>query len=320
MSNLLRIVVEVIMPLALVWLVGFLGRRLLHLDPQPFSRAGLYLLTPAVIFVTLMDSQVTFSEGWRILLVVLLLVAALWLIGSLQARLLRLPSAERSAFELSSIFINAVNYGFPAALLALGTAGLERAAVFAVGHALLNNTVGAFIAARGKAGGVRRALKEVLRIPMLYAVLLAVVLRLAGVSFQARLVVAGQEIAFLPSLYFAVKLLAQAAVPVFMLVLGMQLGTLGDGAVPRGHLPLAIVAGANRLLLSPALALLFSWLVGLSGLAARATVLQAAMPTAVLGVILATEFEARPRFVGLVIVGTTLASVITVTVLLSVWG
>lgn len=322
MANLLRILVEVILPLALVWLVGFLGQRLLHLDPQPFSRAGLYLLTPAVIFTTLMDSQITAEESGRILLVVVLLVGALWLISMLQALLLRLGPVERGTLQLSSIFINAVNYGFPATLLALGPLGLERAAVFAVGHALLNNTLGAFIAARGRAGGARAALRQVLRIPMVYAVLLAVVLRLLGVSFAGQFSLGGAEIALLPSVYVAIKLLSQAAVPVFMLVLGMQLGSRPREGQdhPRRQLPLALVAGLNRLVLSPVLAAAMVWACGLQGLAARATVLEAAMPTAVLSVILATEFEAQPRFVGTVVVGTTLASVVTVTALLSLWG
>jgi hypothetical protein len=46
----------------------------------------------------------------------------------------------------------------------------------------------------------------------------------------------------------------------------------------------------------------------------------AAMPSAVLMVILAIEFDARPRFVSTVVAGTTLASMVTLTVLLSLWG
>jgi predicted permease len=322
MTNPLSIFVEVILPLALVWGVGCLARRLLKLDAQPFARAGLYLLTPAVIFVNLMDSKLTAAESGRIVLVVVLLCAALWLIAWGQTHLLRLSPADSSAFLLTSVFINAVNYGFPAILLALGQEGLERAAVFAVAHALLSNTAGGFIAARGRAGGIKQTLLQVLRIPMLYAVALAVVLRLLGVSLSEPFFVAGVRIGLLPALYQAVRLLAQAAVPVFMLVLGMQLGGNGGKEGDDGRLPvgLMVLAGVNRLIVSPLLAWGLVSVLGLTGVAGRATIMEAAMPSAVLMVILAIEFDARPRFVSAVVVGTTLASMVTLTLLLSLWG
>ncbi len=322
MTNLLPIFVQVILPVALVWGIGFLGRRLLHLDPKPLSRAGLYLLTPAVIFVALMDSQITAAESGRIIAAVVLLAVGLFLLSSLLARLLGLAGEERSAFLLSSIFINAVNYGFPTVLLALGSAGLERAAVFAVGHAFLSNTAGAYIAARGRAGGAREALRQVLGIPMFYAVALATILRLVGFSFSGTVSIGGMEIALLPSVYQAIKFLAQAAIPVFMLVLGMQLGEQMSGtrqpSTPRSILAMSL-AGVSRLVISPLLAWGLTVLLGLQGLAARTTILEAAMPGAVITVILAIEFNAKPRFVTTVVVWTTLASMVTLTLLLSLW-
>ncbi len=319
MSNLLPVFVQVILPLALVWGAGFLGRRLLRLDPRPFSRAGLYLLTPAVIFTTLMEAEITLQESGRILFLVLLLAVLLGLLGRLQLYFLRLSPDEGSAFLLSAIFINSVNYGFPATLLALGSEGLERAAVFAVGHAFLVNTAGAYIAARGRAGSIRETLVQVARIPMLYAVALAVLLRLAGISFNGTFLLWGIEIPLLPSLYQAVKLLSQAAIPVFMLVLGMQLGIEDADPFPRRlYLPL-FLAGLTRLVLSPLLAWGLILLLGLEGMAARASILEAAMPTAVITVILATEFDTQPRLVSRVVLWTTLFSMATLTLLLSLW-
>jgi predicted permease len=130
------------------------------------------------------------------------------------------------------------------------------------------------------------------------------------------------RIALLPSLYQAIKLLSQAAVPVFMLVLGMQLGGNGGKDEPGARLPAGamVLAGVNRLVLSPLLAWGLVSLVGLEGVTGQATIMEAAMPSAVLMVILAIEFDAQPRFVSAVVVGTTLASMVTLTLLLSLWG
>ena len=322
MANPIPIFIEVILPLALVWGVGYLARRLLKLDPRPFARAGLYLLTPTIIFVSLMESAITLAEGGRVILLVAVLAALLWLIAWVQARLLRLSPEDTSAFMLTTIFINAVNYGFPAVLLALGEEGLEWATVFAIAHALLSNTAGGYIAARGRGGSVKQTLLQVLRIPMLYGVVLALILRLAGVSLDAPFTVAGLRIALLPAIYQAIRLLAQAAVPVFMLVLGMQLAGNGGPETPGARLPLGamVLAGINRLILSPLLAWGLALLLGLGGVAGRAVIMEAAMPSAVLMVILSIEFDARPRFVSAVVAGTTLASIVTLTLLLSLWG
>jgi len=322
MANPIPIFVEIILPLALVWAVGFIARRFLRLDPRPFARAGLYLLTPTIIFVSLIESEITLVEGGRVVLLVCVLAMALWLIAWGQARLLRFSPEDTSAFLLTSIFINSVNYGFPAVLLALGAEGLEWATFFAIGHAFLSNTVGVYIAARGKGDSLKGTLLQVLRIPMLYAVVLALVLRLAGVSLTTPFVIGGVQVALLPAIYQAIKLLAQAAVPVFMLVLGMQLAGDGQKEKEGARLPIGamVLAGVNRLLVSPLLAWGLVVLLGLEGVAGRATIMEAAMPSAVLTVILAIEFDARPRFVSAMVAGTTLASIVTLTLLLSLWG
>jgi predicted permease len=322
MANPLPVFVEVILPLALVWGAGFLARRFLQVDPAPFSRVGLYLLTPSLIFTKLMESDIAAATAGRIALVVLLLAVLLGLFSLGLAWLLRLSPEDRSAFLLPCIFINAVNYGFPVTLLALGEAGLEWAVVFAVCHATLSNTLGAYIAVQGHTSGIRRALRQVLRIPLVYAVLLALILRAANVSFTGTFSLWGLEIPLLPSLYSAVQRIAQAAIPIFMLVLGMQLGNpVNEESPPRRRMDASLVLlSVTRLIVSPALAWGLTLLVGVQGLAARATILEAAMPSAVLTVILATEFQTRPRYVARAVVVTTLLSMLTLTLLLSLWG
>ena len=115
----------------------------------------------------------------------------------------------------------------------------------------------------------------------------------------------------------AVHLLGQAAVPVFLIVLGIQLAqTLQNG--PRAlHLPALAIVTVGRLALAPALTLLFCWGLGLGGLAGKVSVLQSAMPTAVMTTVLATEFETDSPFATLAVLVTTLASLLTVTLWLN---
>ena len=72
--------------------------------------------------------------------------------------------------------------------------------------------------------------------------------------------------------------------------------------------------------LSVPLALLLSHLLGLNELSTRLTVMLSSMPTAVNVTILAIEFDVRPRFVSSVVVSSTVASVLSLTLILVLLG
>ena len=90
---------------------------------------------------------------------------------------------------------------------------------------------------------------------------------------------------------------------------------MSDPITGLGHL-LATPFVEHALLAGTSIALL-SGLVGLDGLARDVTVLESAMPTAVITTILATEFDSDPPFAALCVLVTTLASLLTLTILLN---
>jgi hypothetical protein len=66
--------------------------------------------------------------------------------------------------------------------------------------------------------------------------------------------------------------------------------------------------------------LLLARLIGLDGAARQAGVLEAAMPSAVISIILATEYDVEPEFVTSVVFATTILCPLTLTPLLSILG
>jgi predicted permease len=103
-------------------------------------------------------------------------------------------------------------------------------------------------------------------------------------------------------------------------VLGLKLAETVEGGVQALRPPALVAVALLRLVVSPALAWGLAGLVGLEGLARDVTILQSAMPTAVVTTILATEFETAPRFAALCVLATTLGSLLTVTVILNLLG
>jgi predicted permease len=116
------------------------------------------------------------------------------------------------------------------------------------------------------------------------------------------------------ALFRGVALMSDAALPLLLLLLGMQLAQGVAVEQPR----LASLAVGLRLLVSPLLAFGLAWLLGLSDLSMRVVVLEASMPTAVNMVLYSLEFDARPGFVAGVVVVSTLLSLATLTLLLGV--
>jgi len=107
-------------------------------------------------------------------------------------------------------------------------------------------------------------------------------------------------------------LLSDAMIPVMLFALGLQLleqrrvSFSGD----------VILASGIRLLLVPALALAVAIPFNLGSVETVAGVLQAGMPTAILVAIIAKENNVVPDFVTSVVVVSTLASLVTLTLLM----
>ncbi|MCS7261385.1 MAG: AEC family transporter, partial [Anaerolineae bacterium] len=108
-------------------------------------------------------------------------------------------------------------------------------------------------------------------------------------------------------------LLSQATVPFMLVVLGLQLSRTSL----TGHLTPLALAVFVRLVLGPLIAIGLAALLGLSGLARQVSILQAAMPSGVMGSVLATLFGGDARFVAAAVLLSTLVSMVTLTVLLA---
>jgi hypothetical protein len=101
-----------------------------------------------------------------------------------------------------------------------------------------------------------------------------------------------------------------------LILLGMQ---IARADVPkRGKL--VILTTGLRLLIAPLIAWLIASLMGMSGVSRQAGILQSAMPTAVLSIVIATEFDVEPEFVTATVFITTLISPLTITPILAILG
>jgi len=299
LALLTSIFVNNILPAFLVMAAGVLLDRALQVDKRSLSRTALYVLTPCLIFSMILQSSVEASTLGRMALFVVVTTVAMCVIGLAVGRLLRWSDRSANGLVLSVAFVNSGNLGLSVILFSFGEVGLELATAFFVVSVMACNTLAGYFAARSGGSG-RKPMLAVLRLPSLYAFLVALLLR----SLPVRV----PELILKPT-----QLIAQASVPVMLMMLGLQLSqTRLDGRY--GEVAVGVVL---RLVVGALAAAVLAPLIGLQGLARKVAIVEAAMPTAVSSLLMAIEFDGDAEYVSSVIFASTLLSALTLTGLLA---
>ena len=299
MPLLLSILANQIAPILLTAGAGFVLGRRFNIDLKAISRITFYIFSPCLVFVSLYETQLTGEEFGRMALFTVVVVGALGFTALLFGRAIGLDRHALVGLIIVNMFGNGGNYGLPLNLFAFGEAALARAVIYYVVSTILVYSAGIVVASSGRAT-VRDSIIGIFKVPVLYGVIVAVALRLAGIELPVMIL-------------RPVKLLSGAALPVMLIVLGLQLA----GAVRPADLRIVTIASIFQLISGPVLGLLVASLIGLTGPARQAAVLEAAMPTAVITTILAVEYDLDPVFVTGTVLVTTLLSPLTLTPLIA---
>lgn len=300
LSALLAIFSSTLLPVLLLALAGYLLAAWVPLDTRTLGRILFYLATPALVFRSLYTMQVDLLALQHMAVVTVTVLAIAAFLGWSMTRGASRP--QRSGLTLASAVGNSGNMGIPICLFAFGEAGATLAAIYYAITSFLTNTAGVVVASAGRSSWVE-AVKRGLGAPVLYAAVLGLYLNRAGVTAPQ-------------PLYRAIDLLAGAAIPMMLVLLGAQLRRT---RLHRGQLVIW-PSLAVRLVASPVVALALCWLLGIDGLERQVLVLQSAMPTAVITTVLATEFNAAPALVAASVLFSTLASVVTLSVVIFALG
>jgi malate permease and related proteins len=300
-GQLAAIFLNVLVPVLLLVGVGYAAGPRLRLDSRTLSRFAYFVLIPAYVFDVLSTAEIGAALAGRMTLYAVAVHLACAGAGYLAARLLRRPPEMVAAYMLIAVFGNVGNFGIP--IIQFRFPGDEQAVVFGTVYFIAISSI-AFVvsvaAANWHRGSAPRAALAVLRTPALIAVPPALLVNWLGVELPA--------VATRP-----IGLLAAGMIPTMLIALGVQLSSAG---IPRPDLDMA-AASAVRLIGGPALALALAAPFGLEGMARNVGVLQAAMPTAVLASIIAVENDLIPPFVITAVLFSTVASFVTLTLVLA---
>jgi len=299
MYLLFQILRDHITPIFLAAGLGAIFWRIFHPDVRSLARIAFYILSPCLVFSSLAANALPASEFWQLVgfAVTTLLVggALAWI----AAHMLRLRRSMCAALMLTCMFVNAGNYGLSLNLFAFGEKAMARAVVYYIVNTVGIYSIGVFVAANGSVSAMS-AIKTMFKVPALYALAIAGLLR-----WQAWAAPAWVQ--------RPVDVLGGAAIPVMLLILGMQIAQ-----APRSlHWRWVGLATLLRMLVMPLIAIWLASLFQLTGPAQRAGILDAAMPSAVIVSVLALEYNLEPSLVTEAVVITTLVSPLTLTPLIA---
>ncbi|MBN2823363.1 MAG: AEC family transporter [Coriobacteriia bacterium] len=292
-AELLRVILGMLALVALGTVLRTVG-LLKSDDARPINTVLIYVGLPALIFTTVQPAPVSWDlaevplMAWGFTLVAVLLA---WVIS----RILRLPAPTAGAFILAAAFGNTGYIGYPLATALLGDTGLVRAIFYDVfGTVAAVLTVGIVVAGEmGEHQARVNPLKELFTFPPFIALLIALALR----SVSVPVLVSDWLVD-----------LSKIVVPLIMISVGLSLKPHGI----RDRLGLVGGVAIIKLLVLPAVALLLGGLVVSDAGLVRLLVLQAGMPSMMLGLVIGMRFKLDVDFLASAILVTTVASVLTV--------
>lgn len=301
-NNILAVFTQNILPIFIVAGCGFALQKWQTLDKRTLSKVTLYILSPALVFSSLVNSQLETSELGSLFIFTILVMATMAILAFVSARLMRFSRRETAALVITVVFVNGGNYGLTLNQLRYGDVGLGLAVVYYATSTVLVYSAGIFIASMGRMHW-KAALKRLLGLPPIYAAVGAILVYLFAIPVPTPLM-------------SAIEIMGRGAIPVMLLVLGMQMADMQG----NGGWRLTVPAIGLRLLIAPVIAVLVAGLVGLTGLSRSVGIIEASMPTAVISIILATEFELQPTAVTSIVIGSTLLSPITLSLAITLLG
>lgn len=299
MTNLPSLFINNLFPILLIAGIGYLCGKYLGVEAKSLSRVIFYVFSPCLIFNLLTTSPLSSDDMVRMIGFTGAVVICTALVTFFLGKAMKLNRKLLAAVVLTTMSMNAGNFGLSLNLFAFGEVGLAQASIFFVTTALFTYSIGVMIASLGTAS-LKKSLQKMLTVPAVYAVILALVF----IAMDWHLPTPLERTS---------TTLGNAAIPAMLILLGLQL----QANQRTRQIPAMILANSMRLVGGAAFGLALGTVFGLQGVAYQAGIIQASTPTAVLATVLATEFDTEPAFVTSVVFSTTLLSPLTLTPLLA---
>ncbi|MEW6072045.1 MAG: AEC family transporter [Planctomycetota bacterium] len=297
-----REILDTVLPVFLVIGVGYGLRRGRFFGPEAealLSRFVFYVPTPALLFRSV--ATVPLRETVRPVALGAIVAVTVLLAFAVYAGAARLSPARRGVVAQGAHRSNMVFVGLPVIINAHGAEAVAPAAVLIGCMVVVYNLLGVVVLVlphhrQGDGFGAlrRRTLLEFLRNPLILA---------SGVG----LLFSGWGLALPVAVDRSLDLVGEIAMPLALIAVGVGL----DFGRLRAELLVAALVGALKLVVYPALVFAALYATGSRDTYLAMAVLVLASPTAVVSYVMAQEMKGDAALAASIVIGTTLASLVT---------
>jgi len=282
-------VLNVVLPVFLIIVIGFVIGKHRKINVQPFINLIIYITGPALIFSSIVPSDINLNDFGIISASAIGIIAIL---GVITFIIFKITKTKKVGLYLPITIGNTGYLGYPVALFAFGVAGLSRAVVYDMVNSLVLFSIGIYIIHK------KNDWKEIFKIPLIYAVLLGLAFNLFKIPVN--------EIIFKP-----IETIGMITIPLALLVLGYQLTQIKITSAKT-----AILASIFRIVGGFLAALLIIKVFDISGLVKNIILLEAAMPSAVMTMILTAKYKRDSSLVASIVLITTVLGILTIPLIL----
>ena len=282
--NLVLNVFQISAPVFLLTAIGFVWVKLdIEYRVEFVTRLAMTLSLPCLIFVSLMNTQISPEILRAVSLAAIISYALVTLASFILVKVLKL---NVSTFLAPLIFGNTGNLGLPLAFFAFGTEGLSYAVVIFAIMATYNFTFGVWVISGG--GSIVKATKE----PLVWGTILGLIFLIN--NWKTPL--------FLTS---TLELIGQMAIPLMLITLGVAIARLRLINISR-----ALVITLTKFFICLVLSIIVGRYFQLEHIPFSVLLLQLTTPVAVTSYLLATKYDnGSDDIAGLVIISTLISAI-----------
>jgi len=294
--------VETIIPIIVMIIIGYTLKRTDILKAEhsiALNKIVINIAIPSLIFLAIYDIDLSILPVVAPIPFICMLTGVLsGLIAYIFATIKKYPEKTRWSILLTSAMSNSGFLGYPVVLGVFGVEGLVRAVFYDLGSMILFIAFGVLLLLI-YGGKYTTIFRKALIFPPLWAVALAVTLNF--INF---------DIGFLVS--NILDYLSGAAIPLIMISLGLSLEFKGI----KENIQAVFSVSFIKLFISPAIALSIVTILGIGGLERQVTIIGAAMPSAMLSLVLAITYDLDIETTAACIFASTLISMVTIPLIL----
>ena len=288
-------VISAVFPVGCIVLIGFIFGKIFVIDEPTLSRLALYVLFPALLTDIMYRTTISIEEAIGIFIAFGLTYLLLCLISWGVGKGLGFSVSVQKSLLATTALSNSGNMGLPVTLFALGEAGLERAVIYLISwNLIVFSTMPAIL----KGGGFRSSIIFTFKLPIIWGMILGIVINLFNIELPLKL-------------DDGLHLLGEAAIPVSLLLMGIQISK--NRFQPRSY---ELIASLMRLFGGAFIAYFVGRIINLEILDLQVVVLQSSMPSALASFLIVNEFGGDATITSRVVIVSTLLSFFTLPIIL----